>query len=69
MCPKAFDGQPLRDKKLAKGYVVYRFGEDGKDDGGDEKKDVAFIVKRLFFGGGRVEPSCLQEVDLHPQKP
>jgi hypothetical protein len=26
--------------------VVYNIGEDGKDDGGDEKKDVAFIVER-----------------------
>ena len=41
-----FDGQPLRYKKLAKGYVVYSVGEDGKDDGGDEKKDIAFTVER-----------------------
>jgi len=41
-----FDGQPLRYKKLAKGYVVYSVGEDGKDDGGDEKKDITFIVER-----------------------
>ena len=41
-----FDGQPLRYKKLAKGYVVYSVGEDGKDDGGDEKKDITFTVER-----------------------
>jgi hypothetical protein len=41
-----FDGQPLRYKKLAKGYVVYSIGEDGKDDGGDEKKDITFTVER-----------------------
>lgn len=41
-----FDGQPLRYKKLTKGYVVYSVGDDGKDDGGDEKKDITFIVER-----------------------
>ena len=41
-----FDGQPLRYKRLAKGYVVYSVGEDGKDDGGDEKKDITFTVER-----------------------
>jgi hypothetical protein len=41
-----FDGQPLRYKKLAKGYVVYSVGEDGRDDGGDEKKDITFTVER-----------------------
>jgi hypothetical protein len=41
-----FTGQPLRYKKLAKGYVVYSVGEDGEDDGGDEKKDITFTVER-----------------------
>jgi len=41
-----FDGQPLRYRKLTKGYVVYSVGEDGKDDGGDEKKDITFTVER-----------------------
>ena|ERR1017187_7880894 len=48
-----FDGQPLRYKKLAKGYVVYSVGEDGKDDGGAEPKhgyvpgtDITFTVER-----------------------
>jgi hypothetical protein len=41
-----FDGQPLRYKKLAKGYVVYSIGENGRDDGGDEKKDITFTVER-----------------------
>jgi hypothetical protein len=41
-----FNGRPLRYKKLAKGYVVYSVGEDGKNDDGDEKKDVTFIVER-----------------------
>jgi len=48
-----FDGQPLRYKKLTKGYVVYSVGADGKDDGGAEPKhgylpgtDVTFTVER-----------------------
>jgi hypothetical protein len=50
-----FDGQPLRYKKLANGYVVYSVGENGKDDGGDETisertnwkpKDITFTVER-----------------------
>lgn len=41
-----FDGQPLRYKKLVKGYVVYSIGEDGVDDGGYEKKDITFTVER-----------------------
>ena len=48
-----FDGQPLRYKKLAKGYVVYSVGEDGKDDGGAEPRqgytpgtDITFTVER-----------------------
>ena len=41
-----FTGQPLRYKRLVKGYVVYSVGEDGADDGGDEKKDVCFTVVR-----------------------
>ena len=48
-----FDGQPLRYKKLAKGYVVYSIGEDRKDDGGVEPKhgylpgtDITFTVER-----------------------
>jgi hypothetical protein len=36
----------LRYKKLTKGYVVYSIGEDGKDDGGDERKDITFAVER-----------------------
>jgi hypothetical protein len=48
-----FQGQPLRYKKLATGYVVYSVGEDGKDDGGVEPgpcfgpgTDITFIVGR-----------------------
>ena len=48
-----FDGQPLRYRKLAKGYVVYSVGEDGKDDGGTEPRkgylpgtDITFTVER-----------------------
>ena len=53
-----WDGQPLRFKKLAKGYVVYSVGPDGKDDDGtdqalDEKGkkvpgpfDITFTVER-----------------------
>jgi len=32
-----FDGQPLRFKKLARGYVVYSIGPDQQDDGGKER--------------------------------
>lgn len=41
-----FNGQPLRYRKLSKGYVGYSVGEDGTDDGGDEKKDITFTVER-----------------------
>ena len=53
-----WDGQPLRFKRLAKGYVVYSIGSDAKDDGGleqawDEKGkrvsgpfDITFTVER-----------------------
>ena len=47
------DGQPLRFKKLDKGYVVYGVGSDGSDDGGAERKagstakyDISFTVER-----------------------
>ena len=32
-----FDGQPVRFKKLAHGYVVYSIGPDQQDDGGKER--------------------------------
>ncbi len=32
-----FDGQPLRYKRLEKGYIVYSVGEDQEDNGGVEK--------------------------------
>ena len=41
-----FTGRPLSYRKLAKGYVVYSVGEDGKDDGGDDKRDITFTVER-----------------------
>ncbi len=41
-----FDGQPLRYKRLPRGYAVYSVGEDAADDGGDGAKDVAFLVQR-----------------------
>ena len=41
-----FNGRPVRYKRLSSRYVVYSIGEDAKDDGGDEKKDVTFIVER-----------------------
>jgi hypothetical protein len=31
---------------LVKGYVIYSVCKDGKDDGGDEKKDITFTVER-----------------------
>jgi len=47
------DGQPLRFKKLDKGYVVYGVGSDGTDEGGAERKgsstakyDITFTVER-----------------------
>jgi hypothetical protein len=51
-----FDGQPLRYRKLDRGYVIYSVGPDLTDDGGLEKKssrrgssspgDITFIVER-----------------------
>ena len=45
-----FDGKPLRYKRLAKGYVVYSIGHDGKDDGGKEvdgngEPDITFRIE------------------------
>ncbi len=40
-----FDGQPLRYKKLAPGYVVYSIGEKG-DGAGNRQDDLAFLVER-----------------------
>jgi hypothetical protein len=40
-----FDGQPLRYRKLARGYALYGVGEDAADSS-DRKKDVAFLVER-----------------------
>jgi hypothetical protein len=48
------DGQQLRFKKLAKGYVIYSIGSDGQDDGGAEPdpknrnapSDITFIMER-----------------------
>jgi hypothetical protein len=50
-----FDNNPLRYKKLAKGFVVYSIGPDFTDDGGKEKPgnasdtdhyDITFSVER-----------------------
>ena len=50
-----FDGQPLRYRKLPKGYAVYSIGRDLTDDGGkeasvdpkpDDRYDVTFTVER-----------------------
>jgi len=52
-----FDGAKIRYRRLAKGYVIYSVGEDGKDEGGREppgrKKlsdkssyDITFIVEK-----------------------
>ena len=49
-----FDGQPLRYKRLAPGYVVYSIGNDMRDDGGIEgdpnkpnsAKDITFTIER-----------------------
>jgi len=52
-----FDGQSLRYRLLARGYIIYSVGADGQDDGGREppenKKstdtttyDITFIVER-----------------------
>lgn len=52
-----FNGKPLRFRHLAKGYVIYSIGTDGRDDGGKEKPadwkfgdktnfDLTFTVER-----------------------
>jgi hypothetical protein len=49
-----FDGQPLRYKRLAPGYVVYSIGSDMRDDGGIEgdpnkptsASDITFTIQR-----------------------
>lgn len=52
-----FDGQPMRYKRLEKGYVVYSVGADGEDNGGRERPasvksddkthyDITFTVER-----------------------
>lgn len=41
-----FTGQQLHFKKLAKGYVIYSVGQDGKDDDADKLKDIPFTVER-----------------------
>jgi hypothetical protein len=47
-----FDGQPMRYKKTAKGYVVYSIWRDRVDNGGQEKSgpnkqvDSVFVVER-----------------------
>ena len=49
-----FNGEPLRYKKLAEGYVVYSVGVDGEDDGGSgdreaesgRRRDITFTVAR-----------------------
>lgn len=53
-----FDGQPLRYKKLATGYVIYSVNDDGHDDGGRQRPpreersdppadyDITFTVER-----------------------
>jgi hypothetical protein len=55
-----FDGQPLRFKRLARGYVIYSVGPDRQDDGGRERPqrfvkvpteqrnryDITFTVER-----------------------
>jgi hypothetical protein len=51
----SFDDQPLRYRKLARGYLVYSIGSDLKDDGGKEKPagasgiegyDITFRIER-----------------------
>ena len=46
-----YDGNPLRYRKLDKGFVVYSIGKDGIDDGGEPqearaKGDITFRVRR-----------------------
>jgi hypothetical protein len=50
-----FNDQPLRYRKLTKGYIVYSLGPDFTDDGGKEKAphapesahyDITFTVRR-----------------------
>lgn len=35
-----FDGEPLRYKRLERGYTIYSIGEDGEDNGGIPKDKV-----------------------------
>jgi hypothetical protein len=51
----SFDDQPLRYRKLTRGYLVYSIGSDLKDDGGKEKPagargfegyDITFRIER-----------------------
>jgi hypothetical protein len=56
-----FDGEPLRYRRTAGGAVIYSFGEDGRDDGGDRTpppgehlpRDVVFT---LWDVAGRRQP-------------
>ena len=41
-----FTVHPLHYKKLVSGYVVYSIGQDGIDNGGNEKLDIPFTVAR-----------------------
>ncbi|MCG3149662.1 MAG: hypothetical protein PCFJNLEI_03127 [Verrucomicrobiae bacterium] len=47
-----FDGQPLRYRRTETGIVVWSIGEDGRDDGGRERRpgalepDISFTIDR-----------------------
>lgn len=41
-----FDGQPLRLRRLNRGYVIYSIGEDGQDDSGKEKPPRGTVLAK-----------------------
>ena len=71
-----FDGQPLRYKKLEKGYVVYSVGLNLADDGGAERDpegkhgedpDIVFIVEHPT--AIEPEPGSIDPSDAEPPAP
>lgn len=49
----AYDGKPIRYRRLADGVVVYSVGADGKDDGGKAGADLGY---RLWDVDRRRQP-------------
>ena len=47
--PDPFDGQPLRYRRLEKGFVIYSIGSDGEDNGGRERPAAAKSTDKTPF--------------------